>query len=97
MSLSAQPHTRSVRYLTNLSRCSEDFNRRSRDLTPVLQLHTRSSTSAFLLKFVESCLNDLDRIVAVPVDEASSGDPGDPVHGGKVGAESLRQVKLAVT
>jgi hypothetical protein len=97
MSFSALRHARSVRYLTNLARCSQDFNHSSRDLAPVLQLRARSSTSALLLQLVEPCLNDLDRVVAVPVDEASSGDPGDPVHGAKVGAESLRQVKLAMT
>jgi hypothetical protein len=97
MSLSALRHARSVRYLTNVSRCSEDFDHGSRDLAPVLQLGPRCAVLAVLVQLVESRPNDLDRVVAVPVDEASSGDPGDPVHGAKVGAESLRQVKLAMT
>ena len=97
ISLSALRHARLVRYLTSLSRRSEDFDQRSRDLTPVLQLSTRSSTNALLLQLVESCLNDLDRVIAVPVNKTSSGNPGDPMHDEKVRAESLRQVKLPMT
>jgi hypothetical protein len=90
------PFAFSGRHLTNLSRRSQDFDQRPTSGTPEVQLITRSTARKIVFQLVEALLNDFDRAIAMPVDDPNGGDPGETVHGERLGAESLRQVKLTI-
>ena len=96
MSLSALHHARSVRCLTSLSRAPQDFDHGSCSRAPELQFVSRLTALNSVFNIIKVLPNNIDCSVMMPVDEASSGDPGNPVHGERVGAESLRQVKLTI-
>jgi hypothetical protein len=97
MLLSALRHARSVRHLTSLSRAAQDFDYCPCSRTPELQFIGRLAALNSVFNIVKLLPNDLDRAVPMSVNEASSGDPCDPVHGVRIGAESLRRVKLTIT
>jgi hypothetical protein len=82
----------SVCYFANLSRAPQDFDHCPCSRTPELQFVGRLTALNSLLNIIKVLPNNVDRPVTVPVDEASSGDPGNTVHGVRIGAESLRQV-----
>jgi hypothetical protein len=86
----------SVRCLTSLSRTPQDFDYCPCGRTPELQFVGRLTALNSVLNIIKVLPNNIDCPVTVPVDEASSGDPGNTVHGIRVGAESLRQVKLTI-
>ena len=94
MSLSAHPHMHSVRYLTSLSRAPQDFNHCPCSRAPELQFIRRLAALNSVFNIAKVLPNNIERAVPMSVNEARSGDPGNPVHGLRVGAESLRQVKL---
>ena len=96
MSLSALRHVRSVRCLTSLSRAAQDFDHRPCSRTPELQFLTRLAPLNSVFNVVKVLPNDIYRAFTMAVDEASSGNPSDPVHHEKVAAESLHQVKLTI-
>jgi hypothetical protein len=87
----------SVRYFANLSRAPQDFDHRPCSRTPELEFVGWLTTLNSVFNIVKMLPNHIERAIAMSVDEASSGDPGNPVHGQRVGAESLRQVKLTIT
>jgi hypothetical protein len=97
ISLSALRHARSVRYLTGLSRAPQDFDHRPCGRAPEPQLLTRLTALNSVFNIVKLLPNNVDGAFAMPINEASSGDPCDPVHGARIGAESLRRVKLTIT
>src|SRR5690349_20279233 len=84
----------SVRCLTSLSRTPQDFDYCPCGRTPELQFVGRLTALNSVLNIIKVLPNNIDCPVTVPVDEASSGDPGNTVHGVRIGAESLRQVKI---
>ena len=86
----------SVRYFANLSRAPQDFDHRPCSRTPELEFVGWLTTLNSVFNIVKMLPNHIERAIAMSVDEASSGDPGNPVHGQRVGAESLRQVKLTI-
>jgi hypothetical protein len=49
-----------------------------------------------VFNIVKMLPNHIERAISISVDEASGGNPGNPVHGERLGAESLRQVKLTI-
>jgi hypothetical protein len=85
-----------VRGLTGLSRTPQDFDYCPCSRTPELQFVGRLTALNSVLNIIKVLPNSIDCPVTVPVDEASSGDPGNTVHGVRIGAESLRQVKLTI-
>jgi hypothetical protein len=87
---------RSVRCLTSLSRAPQDFDHCPCSRAPELQFVLRLTALNSVFNIIKVLPNDINCAVTMPVNEASSGDPGDPVHGERVGAESLRQVKLTM-
>src|SRR5215472_18141778 len=96
MSLSALRHVRSVRCLTSLSRAPQDFDHRPCSRTPELQFIGRLTALDCMFNIIKVLPNNIDCPVTMPVDEASSGNPGNTVHGIRVAAMSLRQVKLTI-
>jgi hypothetical protein len=87
---------RSVRCLTSLSRAPQDFDHCPCRRAPELQFVGRLTALNSVFNIIKVLPNNVNRPVTMPVDQASSGDPGDPVHDEKVRAESLRQVKLTM-
>jgi hypothetical protein len=84
----------SVRYLTSLSRAPQDLEYCPCSRTPELQFVGRLTALNSMFNIVKVSPNNVDCPVTMPVDQASSGNPGDPVHRERIGVESLRQVKL---
>jgi hypothetical protein len=94
--LSVLRHMRSVRCLTNLSRASQDFDYCPCSRAPELQLVGRLPALNSVFNITKVLPNNIDCPVTMTVDQASSGDPGNTVHGVRIGAESLREVKLTI-
>jgi hypothetical protein len=94
MSLSALRHPRLVRGLTSFRRTPEDFDHRPCSRAPELEFVSRLAISHSDFNIIEMLPNHVHRAITMSIDQASSGNPGDPVHDEKVRAESLRQVKL---
>jgi hypothetical protein len=86
----------SVRCLTSLSRTPQDFDYCPCGRTPELQFVGRLTALNSVLNIIKVLPNNIDCPVTVPVDEASSGDPRYAMHGLRVRAEPLRQVKLSM-
>ncbi len=83
-----------MRCLTNLSRAPQDLDYRPCSRAPELKFFCRLTTLNSVFNILKVLSNNVDRPVTMPVNEASRGNPGDPVHRERIGAESLRQVKL---
>jgi hypothetical protein len=87
---------RLVRCLTGLPRAPQDFDHCPCSRAPECQFVGRLTALNSVFDIIKVLPNNVDCPVTMPVDEASSGNPGDPVHDEKVRAESLRQVKLTI-
>jgi hypothetical protein len=87
---------RSVRCLTSLSRAPQDFDYCPCGRAPELQFVFRLTAPNSVFNIIKVLPNHIHRPVTMSVDDASSGDPGDPVHEERIGAESLRQVNLTI-
>jgi hypothetical protein len=86
----------SVRCLTSLSRTPQDFDYCPCSRTPELQFVGRLTALNSVLNIIKVLPNNIDCPVTMPVDQASSSDPRNSVHGARVAAMSLRQVKLTI-
>jgi hypothetical protein len=86
-----------VRCLTSLSRAPQDFDHCPCSRAPELQFIGRLTALNSVFNIIKVLPNHVNRPVTMPVDQASSGNPGNPMHDEKVRAESLRQVKLTMT
>lgn len=86
-----------MRCLTSLSRAPQDFDYCPRSRAPELKFVGRLTALNSVFNIIKVLPNNVDRPVTMSVDEASRGDPGDPVHRERIGVESLRQVKLTTS
>jgi hypothetical protein len=72
---------RLMRCLTGLPSAPQDFDHCPCSRAPELQLVGRFTALNSVFNIIEVLPNNIDSPVTMPVDEASSGNPCDPVHG----------------